>query len=404
MINFIGRYDHRLWILAGGWAVSALGFSLAIPFLSLYFHSVLGLSLTAIGLYFGVAAMVRAVFQTFGGELSDKLGRHRIMVLAQFFRTITFFLIAFAIRQEWGFYAVGGLVLLNSAFGALFQPSANAAVADLVEKNRRTEAYALVRAMDNLGWAIGPAVGGFLADNSYEILFILSGFVTLISCVIIGIFLRGIRSGKGSERPFSPKDMLSIVNDRLFFRHFILLFFLYLVIAQMIGPLSLYVVDLKGLPKSQLGMLFTLNGLLVAFLQIPVTRFLKPYRLTSQMILGALIYMAAFFVVGLTGQFAVLIIAMILITIGEVCVSPPGLALAANLAPPDRLGRYMGMYGFASVAGWSLGPLLGGVLLDLTAPDYFIMWSIIAALALAAAMGFRTLARRLPLNQNLFKA
>jgi len=401
VIAFIRRFDHRLWILAGGWVASAVGFSLAIPFMALYFHDKLGLSLTFIGLYFGVAAVVRAITQAMGGELSDKVGRYWLMVLAQLFRTFSFLGLAAAIYYSLGFWVIGALVILNSIFGAIFQPVANATVADLTGKADRAEGYAIVRVAGNFGWALGPAVGGYLAEGSYAILFIISGCMTLISSSIIALFLKGIKStSKNNEEPFKFRDILSIRKDRLFFRHTVLLFFLYLAFAQVIAPFSLYVVDLVGLSKSQLGILFTLNGLLVAILQIPVTRMLKPLRLTIQMALGLLILSTAFVIVGFAGTFIVFLITMVIMTLGEVFHSPPALSLTANLAPEGRTGRYMGIYGFAVVAGWSMGPMLGGTLLDMTAPHYSIMWIIIAGLALATGTGYYLLSRRMPLAKD----
>jgi MFS family permease len=81
MIAYLRKFDPRLSVLALGWLVSAIGFSLSIPFLSLYFHSELGLSLTSVGLFFGLTAIIRALFQAIGGELSDRFGRYYVMRL-----------------------------------------------------------------------------------------------------------------------------------------------------------------------------------------------------------------------------------------------------------------------------------------------------------------------------------
>jgi len=103
-------------------------------------------------------------------------------------------------------------------------------------------------------------------------------------------------------------------------------------------------------------------------------------------------------VVGFSSTFMLFIVCIIIITIGENCVSPPALSLAANLAPSGRIGRYLGIYGFAVTFGWSLGPLMGGLLLDWTAPDYIYTWIIIAVMAIISAFGFAALSRRLPVH------
>ncbi len=150
-------------------------------------------------------------------------------------------------------------------------------------------------------------------------------------------------------------------------------------------------------------MLFALNGLMVTFLQIPTTRFLSGIRLTIQLALGAFIYAMGYLWIGLTGTFILFIIAMIIITTGENFISPPALSLTANLAPRGRVGRYMGIYGFSVAAGWSMGPFLGTLFLDVTKPDFFYAWGFIAVLAIFSALGFWRMTRLVPAKLNLYK-
>lgn len=396
LVKYIRKFDHRLWILSGGWIASAAGFSISIPFIAIYFHSELGMDLTTIGLFFGFTAIVRATTQAAAGELSDRMGRYPLMVVSQLIRSLVFFVTAVAVYLKLGFFPVGGLLILNSIFGAIFQPSAQAAVADLAKFNERSEAYAITRVAGNFGWAIGPAIGGFMAAKSYAILFIVSGFMTLISGLIIGIFLRGIKPKEHNNVPFRIKDILSYKGNELIIRHAAFVFILYLVFAQLIAPFSLYSVSLMGLPESRLGILFTLNGLLVTIFQLPTTRLMNRYRLTTQLFVGAIVYGAGYFLVGFAATFTFFIIAMVIITLGENCISPPALTLTANLAPEGRTGRYMGIYGFAVTFGWSMGPLIGTTLLDWTEPNYIYMWAIIALMAVISSLGFKTMSKRIP--------
>jgi MFS family permease len=400
--NFLKSHNYKLWVLSAGWFSSSVGFSVAIPFISIYFHSELGIPPSTIGIFFGVAAIIRSISHSLGGELSDRIGRYRIMLLAQFLRVGTFFLISYAISQHWGFYALGATLVINFILGSLFQPAANAMVADLVAPEKRTEGYAIVRSVENLGWAAGPAIGGFLAANSYSSLFIISAAMTFVSAVIIAAFLRGIKNTAENNGSSSFKDMFSIKGNELIYRHALLVFILYLAVAQMIAPFSLFAVDFKGISKQQLGFLFTLNGLIVTCLQIPMTKMVKGVKLTTQLTIGALIYMAGYFLIGLSSTYLPFVMAFIIITLGENFVSPPSLTMAANLAPEGRIGRYMGIYGFAVSGGWSLGPLVGGFLLDGTKPKFIYMWSAISLLALFAAIGFRRLAKYIPVDKNIY--
>jgi predicted MFS family arabinose efflux permease len=401
--DFIKSHNYRLWVLSAGWFSSSVGFSISIPFISIYFHSELGIAPSTIGIFFGLAAIIRSISHSFGGELSDHIGRYRIMITAQFLRVLTFFLISYAVYAHWGFYALGTTLIINFILGSFFQPAANATVADLVPPEKRTEGYAIIRSVENLGWAAGPAIGGFLAASSYSSLFIISAAMTFVSATIISIFLKGIKNASENNRSSSFREMFTIKGNELIFRHVILVFILYLAVAQMIAPFSLFAVDFKGISKQQLGFLFTLNGLLVTTLQIPITKMVRGLKLTTQLGAGALFYAAGYFLMGLSSAYAFFIVAFIIITLGENLVSPPSLTMAANLAPEGRVGRYMGIYGFAVSGGWSLGPLLGGVLIDGTKPDFIYMWGTISLLALVAAFGFRRLARHIPAATNIYR-
>jgi len=292
------------------------------------------------------------------------------------------------------------LLILNAMFGAIFQPAAQAAVADVVSPDRRTEAYALIRIAGNLGWAIGPAIGGFWAAQSYPMLFIISGCLTLASGLVIAKYLKGLPHISQNNNRFKIAEMLSYKGNELIFRLAGIIFILYLVFAQLIAPFSLYSVELIGISEAQLGILFMLNGLMVALFQLPTTRLLRRFRLTTQLTFGAVIYASGYFMVGLSTTFALFVVTMTIITIGENCISPPALSLTANLAPEGRIGRYMGIYGFAVTFGWSLGPLIGATLLDWTKPHYVYAWGIISLLAVISAVGFKLISYQVPDKAN----
>ena len=266
----------------------------------------------------------------------------------------------------------------------------------MVESKDRADAYAITRIAGNFGWAFGPAIGGFVAASSYSILFIISGGMTLISSLIIAIFLKGLKQRSQNDKPFKLSDMFSYKENEIMLKFAVCIFFIYLVFAQLIAPFSLYSVDLIGISKVHLGILFMLNGLIVAFFQLPVTRFLRKYRFTSQLIMGSVIFACGYIMVGFSTSFILFMITMVVITFGEIWVSPPVLALTANMAPKGRTGRYMGIYGFAVTFGWSMGPVIGNTLLDWFKPNYIYAWGIISLLAIISAAGFKMMSKIIP--------
>jgi len=396
---FFAQFDRNLWILACGWFVGALGFAASIPFIAIYFHNVLGMSTTEIGLFFGAMAIVRSVSQAVGGEMSDRIGRSLLLVHTQWVRAISFFFLALVIQYNMGFWWVAGLLTVNSIVGSAFMPAVNAMVADILPPEKRLDGYAISRSAGNLGWAAGPAIGGFLAAHSYAILFHMSAVITLISAGVFWLFLKVPRPSRSQEQ-FRFSDLMAVRNDRNLARHVVLILCLYLVVAQLVAPFSVYTVEMVGIPESRLGLLFAVNGLMVALLQIPVTRILAPLRFTSQLALGALLYFIGYGALGLLTDYGFFMLIIVVVTTGEMFMSPPSLTLTSRLAPEGRMGRYMGVYGFFVTAGWSLGPLYGGIFLDAFEADPALAWFLISLLALVACAGYLWFGQRLPFKFN----
>ncbi len=397
--GFVRQYDRNLWILVFGWFVAALGFSSSVPFLAIYFHSQLGLSTSQIGIFFAAMAIIRSFFMLVGGELSDRFGRHKLLVSAQFLRAMSFAALGVVIYLNMGFWTICAIWTVEAVCGSLFMPSMNGLVSDLLPPERRLYGYALARSAANLGWAVGPAIGGFLAKTSYSSLFFVSAGAALASALVFRFFFKPPPMIITPDR-FKLSDLVAIREDKHLATHAFLTFLLTLVMAQLIAPFSLYTVEIRGMTESDLGMLFTLNGLLVVLLQIPVTRLLRNQRLTDQLAWGGLLYFVGYGIAGFFEPFWPYVFVIMLITMGEVTLSPPSMTLTANLAPPGRIGRYMGIRGFCDTAGWSLGPLYGGVFLDYFADRLPVAWMLIASLALVSALGYFWFGRFLPAALN----
>jgi MFS family permease len=398
-LTFFRQFNKELWILAVGWFVGALGFAASIPFIAIYFHKELGMSTIEIGLFFGGLAVVRSVFQVVGGEMSDRVGRRGLLIHSQLIRAVSFLMLGLVIAMDWGFWGVSVCLLVNSIFGAVFMPAVNAMVSDILPKEKRLDGYAISRSAGNLGWAIGPAIGGVLAATSYAILFYISAVITLASGLIFWWFLKVPRIS-GNDEPFRFKDLAEIRHDKNLAVHSFLILALYLVVAQMIAPFSVYTVEMVGISEANLGLLFGINGLMVVAMQIPVTRLLAKRSFTTQLAWGALLYWIGYGVLGMFSGFSFFALIMIVVTLGEVVMSPPSLTLTAHLAPEGRTGRYMGVYGFFVTIGWSMGPLYGGFFLDYFAHDTVLAWGLISSLALLSALGYFAFGRYLPEKYN----
>ncbi len=409
--------DRRLLNLFVGRVIASIGFSIVIPFLSLYLHGTRGIPMSAVGGVFFIAALAGAVGQIVGGELSDRRGRKFVLVSSQLIRAVAFFGLGFAVIARAPFAVFVLLTSMSGFAGRMFEPPSGAMVADIAEGPRRAEYYGVIRIGGNLGWALGPALGGFLAALSYSTLFLIAACVLLLGAALMARMVeetspRHRARARASEPPpvsapvaevgpatsvgrYRFQDIVETLRDKVFFRYCLVSLVLYTVTSQLISTLSVYAVEWAGLSKIDLGFLYALNGLMVVFLQFPAVRLTASMRLTSALTLGAVLFGIGYGMMGLGSGLPLLSAAMFVTTLGEIVATPPSLSLVANFSGESTRGRYMGIFGLFNSFGWSMGPLVGGVLLDVTRGRPMVLWGTITGIAFLAAAGFLDVRRRI---------
>jgi MFS family permease len=409
--------DRRLLHLFLGRVLASTGFSIVIPFLSIYLHGTRGVPMSAVGGIFFIAALVGALGQIVGGELSDRRGRKYVLVASQLIRSVAFFGLGLAVMTNAPFFVFALLTSVSAFAGRMFEPPSGAMISDIADGPRRAEYYGVLRIGGNLGWALGPAIGGFLAALSYASLFLISAGVLLAAAVVMMLKVQETLPRRRAQDRIDPppsagvpevgpalaagryrfRDIAVTLRDRVFLRYCLVSLVLFTVMSQLISTLSVYAVEWAGLTQVELGALYSLNGLMVVFLQFPAVRLTASMRLTTALALGAILYGVGYGMMGLGSGLAFLSVAMFVTTIGEIVATPPSLNLVANFSGESTRGRYMGIYGLFNSFGWSIGPLVGGILLDLARGKPMLLWGTITAIALLAALGYLDVRRRIDL-------
>jgi MFS family permease len=393
-------FDRRVWILFYGRIVQATGFSMALPFVALYLNGQLGVSMTEVGLVLLVSSAIGATGNIVGGEIADKFGRKRIMGLALSGRAVMMVLIAAVIAFVSGYLIIAVTITLSSFMGSMFEPASNAMVADIVPPNRRLDAYGLLRIGANLGWALGPMIGGLLAIFSFSFLFLLGGIATGVVASFLMVMLSESRVPGESHERFRIRDMVNITRNRQFVAFCGVSLFLFIMFGQMSSTFAVYSENQVHISTAEVGYLYAINGLLVVFLQFPIARLISRYRMCTVIAVGSLLYAVGYGLVGLAPDFLFLSLCITIVTMGEMTVSPSSMNLVANMSPENERGRYMGFYGLFSSYGFAAGPFVGGVLMDLLIGSSVLLWLSIAMFGLIAMVGYLLLGRRMSDNLN----
>lgn len=392
VIETLRHYDRRFWTLFFVQLIVAVGFGAAMPFVSIFLHNVLGVSMTYVGVIMLVSALVAAGGRIIGGEIADRVGRRPLIIGGMSARVVVFALMAYVIYVRAPAPIVGGVFVAVRLVGAMIRPGLAAMVADVVEPARRVEAYALFRIGQNAGWAIGPAIGGFLVATSYASLFLLTTAASLVGLLLM-VLLTDESMRAAEEGQFSLRRVLDVAHDLRFLVFCGWSVLLYVVMGQFASTLAVFSTQVVGIAEAQLGILFTVNGVAVVLFQWPAARLANRFGIRWGLVSGCLLYALGYFSVSMASGFPFLIGSMVVITLGEVTFSPTSMAAVANMAPELRIGRYMGFFGLTEALGWSLGPFVGGILFDALSGAPVALWGIIAAIGVTAAVGFAATTR-----------
>jgi MFS family permease len=392
--KLLAEFPRQFWIIFGGTLVNSTGSGMVFPFLTLYLHQRLNLSMVYVGVILMFWAISGLVGQIIGGAFTDRFGRKRLMAFSLASNAVMLALFGFADS-----FVIAAIVVSITGFvSALYQPARDAMIADLVESDKRPQAYGLIRVVANLGIAIGPALGGFLAAQSYLITFMSSASATF-TYFLITTFL--MHETKPSVPPHhatdtAPGNLMTVLRDTRFVAFCIGGICCTVLAAQMMAVLPVYMKDQFGLGEMYFGWVMTTNAAMVVLLQLPITRITRKIPRLFLTAAGAILYALGVSGVALGSAFPHFIAAMVVYTFGEMILVPTSTAVTADLAPADLRGRYMGMLGLTWSVGFGIGPIIGGLISDHLAP--IALWPLTALSGVIAAIIFLALARIAPIR------
>ncbi len=390
--NVYNEFPQTFWVLVGASFVDHLGGALIFPFFSLYITQKFQVGMTEVGLLFTVYAMSGVIGGLVGGALTDRFGRRSMMIFGLVFSALTSLGMGF-INDLRLFYSLAAIAGLMSSTGG---PAQQAMVADILGEEKRAEGFGVLRVALNLTITIAPAIGGLLAGISYLLLFIIDAAASLITALIVATRLP-------ETRPTSPEDQPegtlfqtfigygAVLRDGVFIAFIGLSILMLIVYRQMNSTLPVYLRDIYGLTPQGYGYLVSLNAAMVVLFQFWVTRRVSQRPPLLLMVAGTLLYGLGFTLYGFVSIYPLFMLAIVVITLGEMIVAPTSQALVAQLSPQDMRGRYMAASSFSWVIPTAIGPLAGGLVMDNLQPKW--VWYASGLVALLAATGFTILHR-----------
>lgn len=389
------EYPRPFWIYNIIVFIDRLGGFMLYPFFALYLTQKFDIGMSTVGLLFGVFSISGMVGSALGGALADRMGRKTVILFSLVLSSLSALGMGFAPTLG-TFIAV---VVVVGTLSSIGHPAHEAVVADLLPQEKRAEGYGIIRVVFNMAVIIAPPIAGLLIANSYLTLFLVDAVISLISAAIVLFALPETKpQAPAHAKPETMKQTFAgygrVFKDTPFVAFIAVTVMMTLVYMNMNSTLGVYLRDQHGLPEIRYGWLLSINAIIVVLFQFWVTRRLEKYRPMLMMAVGSLLYAAGFAMYGFVPTFGLFAVAMLIITIGEMVVSPFQQSLVASFAPEDMRGRYMAVSGLSWSISFTVGPYFAGLILD--SPNPSLLWAFCGMIGLLATAGFMVLNKARP--------
>jgi len=356
LLNPYRGLSKEVWFLALTMLVNRAG-AMVIPFLSLYLTNYLDYTLNQVGWilsFYGFGSLA-GVF--IGGKLADRTGYYKVLYFSLIGTGIVFFVLQFITS----FYALCAGIFALTLVADTFRPAVWVALDDYSNAENRTRSVTLIRLAINLGFSMGPALGGLIIMYlNYKSLFLVDGITCLIASVIIIVFLRQKSQVKKDEdKKSAPK--LSPYSDVEYLIFWLAMFLIGFTFMQLFSTLPLYYSQVLDMEEGSIGLLLAMNGLLIFILEMPLVNALDKSKLESLKIVigGCFLIALGFFVLNIAPWIGIAVIGVIFMTFGEMLGFPFSNSYALDRSKMGNQGSYMALYSMSFSVAHILGPNVG---------------------------------------------
>lgn len=348
------------WRLAFVVLVNRSG-SMVLVFMALYLVHELGVSpgkaAATISLY-GVGGMAGTLL---GGFLSDRFGPKRVQVSSLVANGLLFILLGHVHTLP----LIGLVLAATGVVAEAFRPANAAAVGDVCPPDQLTRGYSLNRLAVNVGATIGPAVGGVLVLAGYRFLFWVDG----LTCLAAALVLLPVRAAHHAHAEEADVPARSPWRDGPFLAFWLVMLVYGMLFMQLLSTFPVTMDRRFGLPETAIGLLFALNAILCATVEMPLITRLSNTPPLKTAVAGVLFFGAGFSLLPLGSTGGYVALTVVIWTIGEILSFPTFSAMVARRAGPAARGTYMGMFSLAFSTAFVAGPALGGWLYETIGPD-----------------------------------
>lgn len=376
-----------IWLLALISFINRAG-TMVVPFLTVYLTHEKHFTLEQAGWIMTCFGMGSILGSFAGGKLTDRFGYYPVQLWTLTLSGLVFILL---LRMD-SIIELGIATFALSAVADAFRPANLAAVAIYSTPENRTRSMSLIRLAINVGFAIGPALGGLLAASvGYKWLFWVDG----LTCIAAAVMLRILLKPQVSHREAKAQTVQTEPVTRSVYRDYPYLLLIgstlltAIAFMQMFSTYPVFLKSAFSLNEDGIGALLAFNGLMIGLVEMPFVYTLER-RFSGRALMGAgyLLIGLSYAVFNIFGSNAwVPWLSIFIITIGEMLYLPFTNSLAMSRGTAANRGQYISLYTMTFSVSQIVAPLLGFYLAGKW--DFHVAWWVIAGLCLTSYLGLR---------------
>ncbi len=357
--------------------ITSMSTNMIFPFMAIYFASKIGA--TQASLFLSLIVVINFAASIYGGNLSDRIGRRKIMLFSEFLRLFCFIMFAIS-NSPWLELPYVTLIffMISNIGSGLFNPASEAMLLDVSEPEERKYIYSVIYWISNLSIAIGGTLGAYFFNSNLFILFLVLVVSSLTSSVITFLFITETLSvedkgiNKASKKLEGMKSFVlnykKIVKDRLFLIFVLSSLLLFSLEAHLINFISLKLEDnihskpilpfewsfnIDGIEL--LGYLRAENTISVIVFSLIVTALIRKRNEKSMIFSGFLLYAVGYGILSMSNQPWILLVVMVFAVLGEVIAFPIHQSLLGDIIPSHLRSSYLALNRIALKGSMLLG-------------------------------------------------
>lgn len=396
LVRYIDSFrglSRESWMLSVVMFINRSG-AMVLPFMTMFITSGLGYTLKEAGYVMSCFGIGSLIGSWLGGWLTDRVGSYRVQWLSLLLSVPIYCIMPHFRSLE----AICIALLMLSIVTECLRPANSVAIQLYAKKENLTRAFSLNRLAMNLGFSVGPGIGGFLMAISFDLLFYMNAISNLIAGIVFILFFRGRKTRNdlptaGGQTAAQTKGYRSPYTDGPFILFTLIGMVFCIGFLQLLNTIPVYYKSV-GFSDEAIGFVLAYSGLVIVLLEMPLVGIVeRKWSIARILMTGTLLSALSYLVYNISPSLAIAYISLTLLSVGEILVFPFMSTVTAMRSGEHNRGAYMGMQGLAVAIGFIIAPLIGTAIADRF--DYNALWYFIGCLLIVGAIGFWYTTKRL---------